>query len=108
MHQGIFFKFAALQGNTPPLTPPLKGAGNNEDGLTPIFVLTDDIRLLQAVEARFPQLRFVLLCRPDDRGYHHQAFCQTDPQQKKEAITRLLISVNILRRGLQIPSNGGL
>lgn len=61
-----------------------------------IFVLTDDIRLLQAVEAQFPQLRFVSLCRPDDRGYHHQAFCQTDPQQKKEAIIRLLISVDIL------------
>ena len=65
---------------------------------SPIFVLTDDIRLLEAVEAQFPQLHFVSLCRPDDRGYHHRAFCQTDPQQKKEAIVRLLISVDILLR----------
>lgn len=67
------------------------------DGVS-IFVLTDDIRLLNDVKARYPQLRFFSLCRRDDMGYNHQAFCRTSPQEKKEAIGRLLISADILLR----------
>ena len=61
-----------------------------------IFVLTDSYLELEKVRNEFPQLRIVSLCQPHETGYHHQAFEHLSPQEKKESIIRLLISVDIL------------
>lgn len=63
-----------------------------------IFVLTDDIRLLDDVRRNYPSLHFFSLCQPTDTGYNHQSFCHSDPHTKQAAITRLLLSVDILLR----------
>ncbi|MBQ4276686.1 MAG: hypothetical protein II750_01110 [Bacteroidaceae bacterium] len=63
-----------------------------------IFVLTDDIRLLDDVRRNYPSLHFFSLCQPTDTGYNHQSFCHSDPNTKHAAITRLLLSVDILLR----------
>ena len=44
-----------------------------------IFVLTDDIRLLDDVRRKYPSLHFFSLCQPTDTGYNHQSFCHSDP-----------------------------
>ena len=63
-----------------------------------VFVLTDDYRLLEKARADFPKLHIVSLCQPTERGYVHQEFCKTTPWQKREAITRLLVSVDLILR----------
>lgn len=61
-----------------------------------LFILTDDYRLfLQAIED-FPKLKLSTLCQEDEKGYYHKLFCQKDFQSKKEAITRLIVSVDLL------------
>lgn len=59
---------------------------------------TDDIRLLDDVRRNYPSLHFFSLCQPNDNGYNHQSFCHSDPHTKQAAITRLLLSVDILLR----------
>ena len=61
-----------------------------------VFILTDDYRMFQKLQADYPQLRLVTLCQAGETGYHHQEFCKLTPQKRKEAIIRLLISVNLL------------
>ena len=63
-----------------------------------VFVLTDDYRLLESARSDFPELHFASLCQPTEHGYDHQAFCKSDSQQKREAITRLILSVDLLFR----------
>lgn len=61
-----------------------------------LFILTDDYRQFLKAKADFPQLRLLTLCQPYERGYHHRQFCQEGPQSKKDAINRLIISVDLL------------
>lgn len=61
-----------------------------------IFVLTDCYLEYEKVRNEFPQLCFVTLCQPEETGYYHQEFVRLPPQVKKEAIIRLLVSVDIL------------
>lgn len=61
-----------------------------------VFILTDDYRQYLKAKADFPKLRLLTLCKPEENGYDHRRFCQEDPQSKKEAITRLIISVDFL------------
>lgn len=61
-----------------------------------VFILTDDYRQYLKAKADFPKLRLITLCRPDEEGYDHQRFCQENLQSKKDAITRLIISVDLL------------
>ena len=61
-----------------------------------VFVLTDDYRQYQDLQANYPDVRFLTLCQPEERGYLHKAFSQKSPQSRKEAIIRLIISVDFL------------
>ena len=61
-----------------------------------VFVLTDDYRKYQELQANYPHVRFQTLCQPEERGYLHKAFSQKSSQSRKESIVRLLISVNLL------------
>ena len=61
-----------------------------------IFALADNYQQLEIVRNEFQKLRIVSLCQPQETGYHHQAFEHLSPQEKKESIIRLLISVDIL------------
>ena len=61
-----------------------------------IFALADNYQQLEIVRNEFQKLRIVSLCQPHETGYHHQAFEHLSPQEKKESIIRLLISVDIL------------
>ena len=51
---------------------------------------------LEIVRNEYPQLHIVSLCQPQETGYHHQKFELLTPQEKKESIIRLLVSVDIL------------
>ena len=61
-----------------------------------LFVLTDDYRLFLKAKEDFPQLRLLTLCQEDETGYHHKRFCQEETQSKKNAISRLIISIDLL------------
>ena len=61
-----------------------------------VFVLTDDYRQYQDLQANYPDVHFLTLCQPEERGYLHKAFSQKSPKSRQEAIVRLLISVDIL------------
>ena len=61
-----------------------------------IFALADNYQQLEIVRNEFQKLRIVSLCQPHETGYHHQAFEHLSPQEKKESVIRLLISVDIL------------
>ena len=61
-----------------------------------LFILTDDYRQFLQAREDFPKLKLSTLCQEDETGYHHKQFCQEGSQSKKEAITRLIISVDLL------------
>ncbi len=61
-----------------------------------LFILTDDYRQFLKAKADFPKLKLLTLCREDETGYFHKQFCQEDFQSKREAISRLIISVDLL------------
>jgi len=61
-----------------------------------VFILTDDYRQYQDLQANYPDVRFLTLCQPEERGYLHKAFSQKSPKGRQEAIIRLLISVDLL------------
>ena len=61
-----------------------------------VFVLTDDYRQYQELQTNYPHFHFLTLCLPEERGYLHKAFSQKSSQSRKEAIIRLLISVDLL------------
>lgn len=63
---------------------------------TCVLILTDDYRQLQELKANFPHVQFLTLCQPEERGYLHKAFINKSPQSRKEAIVRLIISVDFL------------
>lgn len=67
---------------------------NPKDG-TCVFILTDDYRQYQALKANYPHVHFLTLCQPEERGYLHNAFTQKLSQSRKEAIVRLVISVDL-------------
>ena len=48
---------------------------------------------LEIVRNEYPQLHIVSLCQPQETGYHHQKFELVTPQEKKESIIRLLVSI---------------
>jgi hypothetical protein len=55
-----------------------------------------DRKAMQTVEKDFPELQILTLCQQDEEGYYHLRFCNENAQGKKDAISRLLISVDIL------------
>lgn len=61
-----------------------------------VFVLTDDYRQYQDLQANYPDVHFLTLCQPEERGYLHKAFSHKSPKSRQEAIVRLLISVDLL------------
>jgi hypothetical protein len=61
-----------------------------------VFILTDDYRQYQELQANYPNIRLLTLCRPEERGYLHKAFSHKSPKSRQEAIVRLLISVDLL------------
>jgi hypothetical protein len=61
-----------------------------------IFILTDNYLELERVRSEFPKLNIVSLCQPNETGYHHHEFELLAPQERKESIIRLLVSVDIL------------
>lgn len=61
-----------------------------------VFILTDDYRQYRELQMNCPDIRFLTLCQPEERGYLHKAFTQKSPQSRKEAIVRLIISVDLL------------
>lgn len=61
-----------------------------------VFILTDDYRQFQELQANYPNIRLLTLCRPEERGYLHKAFSHKSPKSRQEAIVRLLISVDLL------------
>lgn len=63
---------------------------------TCVFILTDDYRQYQELQANYPNIRLLTLCRPEERGYLHKAFSHKSSQSRQEAIVRLLISVDLL------------
>lgn len=69
------------------------GIGNENACL---FILTDDYRQFQEARKDFPELNILTLCQQGQEGYYHQRFCNEDAQSKKDGISRLLISVDIL------------
>lgn len=68
---------------------------NLHDGES-LFILTDDYRQFLQAREDFPTLQLSTLCQENETGYHLKQFSQEDSQSKKKAITRLVISVDLL------------
>lgn len=66
-----------------------------KDG-TCVFVLTDDYRQYQKLHDEYPQVQFLTLCQPEEKGYLHKAFGQKSPQSRQKAIIRLIVSADVL------------
>lgn len=61
-----------------------------------LFILTDDYRQFLKAKEDFPRLNLLTLCQQHQVGYHHKQFCQGDDHSKTDAISRLIISVDLL------------
>ena len=61
-----------------------------------LLVLTDDYRQFLTVKQQFPELGFFTLCQEDETGYHLKQLCQADSHNKKQAISRLVITVDLM------------
>ncbi len=61
-----------------------------------VFVLTDDFRQYRELQETHPGFRFLTLCQTEECGYVHKDFLKESPARRREAIIRLIISVNIL------------
>lgn len=60
------------------------------------FVLTDDYAIFHRLQELSPNTRWLTLCSPEEKGYVNSAFMQNTRSQKKEQITRLMASMQIL------------
>lgn len=61
-----------------------------------VFVLTDDYRLFQQVQALAPDIHWYTLCSPDEKGYVNSTFTQTTKELKQKQMVRFLSSIQIL------------
>lgn len=68
---------------------------NPENGST-VFILTDDYRQMKILQSKYPYLTLLTTCQKEEAGYNHKEFSKSSPSEKKKAITRLLISVDLL------------
>lgn len=63
-----------------------------------VFVLTDDYRIYRDLSERFPEYNFKTLCSPQEEGYVNSSFSSSKGLAKKEQMTRLLASMDILMK----------
>ena len=61
-----------------------------------LFILTDDYRQFLQAREDFPTIQLSTLCQENQTGYNHKQFCQEDSQSKRNAISRLVISIDLL------------
>ena len=61
-----------------------------------VFVLTDDYRIIENINAVFPQFEIFTLCMPEEKGYFNEAFKSETEQDRKSKIIRLFASIQIL------------
>lgn len=64
-----------------------------------VFVLTDDYRLFRRLCELAPSVRFFTLCRPEETGYVNKDFVRADANEKRQSMTRLFASINLLLKG---------
>jgi len=62
------------------------------------FVLTDDYTVIEELEKDYPQWNISTLCTPDERGYIHSQFMQTDPVKKRNSIIKLFADIELLAK----------
>lgn len=63
-----------------------------------VFVLTDDYKIYRDLTERFPEYNFRTLCSPQEEGYVNSSFSSSKGLAKKEQMTRLLSSMDILMK----------
>jgi hypothetical protein len=59
--------------------------------------LTDDYRIIQETQAKYPDWKIYTLCTEDERGYHHQEFMKEPVPIIRKKLIRLFASIEILR-----------
>ncbi|ADQ79466.1 hypothetical protein Palpr_1320 [Paludibacter propionicigenes WB4] len=61
-----------------------------------VFVLTDDYRIIDNINAVFPQFQIYTLCSKEERGYFNESFKSETDDERKAKIIRLFASIQIL------------
>ncbi|GAB3919050.1 O-fucosyltransferase family protein [Mucilaginibacter boryungensis] len=65
--------------------------------LKDIFVLTDDYRVIEDLQADYPDFRFYTLVNKEERGYVHGDFIKLSAEKKREDMIKLFSSIEIMR-----------
>lgn len=61
-----------------------------------VFLLTDDYRIFEYLQATYPDFHWYTLCSPEERGYVNSAFIRTESGKKQAQMIRFLASVQTL------------
>jgi len=59
--------------------------------------LTDDYRIIDEINDKYPDWRIYTLCAKDERGYFHQEFIKKPNPIIREQLIRLFASMEILQ-----------
>ena len=62
------------------------------------FILTDDYRIIQGIQQKYPDWTIGTLCTDEEHGYYHQEFLKKDKDYIKRMTIRLFASIEILKR----------
>lgn len=63
-----------------------------------VFVLTDDYRIFEHLQASYPDIHWYTLCTPEEQGYVNSSFTRTESGRKRQQMTRFLASMQVLLR----------
>lgn len=67
-----------------------------QTSLQDVFVLTDDYRLFEKIQALAPDIHWYTLCSPEEKGYINNVFTKTIKERKQKQMVRFLCSMQIL------------
>ncbi len=62
-----------------------------------VFVLTDDYRLFERLQALAPDIRWHTLCTPGEKGYVNKDFARSTAEEKRARMVRFLASIEVLK-----------
>lgn len=63
-----------------------------------IFVLTDDIRIFQMLQEKYPEVHWLTLCSSGEKGYVNNSFSSKMGELKLEQMVRFIASIEILMK----------
>ncbi|WP_455967123.1 hypothetical protein [Bacteroides fluxus] len=63
-----------------------------------VFIMTDDYRLYEELQFKYPKYRFYTLTAPWERGYDNSSFKGIDREKQKQSLIKMFASIELLRK----------